>query len=237
MNFTHDNLVLVAPRPVRLAAPTPYTHFTNAILHRPQARSAARLVSAPADAIDRLKLADDVADQLDAKHDPPSSSSDRDSASPRASPRAGLSSEALEEFLSILRPSTALLFRSASPVLRPANSNTSGSYFPYRRPASTRLSPSVTADGLLTDVPDIVDKENDGVGYPFKLWGSDHLGSPVARNLARNPFLRHPSYDEAVTSLFYSGATSPSPAPAAVTLSPSVVPLPPPTPDEELVSP
>ena len=87
MNFNaHDNIVLVAPRPVRLTAPAPYTHhFANAVLQRPQARSAVRLVSAPADALDRLKLADDTVDQ-DSKPDsaPPS---DRDPASPRASPR------------------------------------------------------------------------------------------------------------------------------------------------------
>ena len=86
MNFNaHDNLILVAPRPVRLAAPTPYTHFPNAVLQRPQARSSVRLVSGPVDALDRLKLADDSPDQ-DAKPDP-APPSDRDSVSPRASPR------------------------------------------------------------------------------------------------------------------------------------------------------
>ncbi|THH33954.1 hypothetical protein EUX98_g222 [Antrodiella citrinella] len=232
MNFNaHNNIVLVAPRPVRLAAPSPYTHFTNSILQRPQARSAVRLVSAPADALDRLKLADDGADQ-DSKPDsaPPS---DRDAASPRASPRSGLTSEALEEFLSILRPSTALLFPPNSPVLRSGNSNATGPYFPYRRPGSTRLSPSVSADGLLSDHSDYIDKENDTVAYPLKLWGGDHLASPVARSLARNPFHRHPSYDNAASSRFHSASTTPSPVP--VTLSPSVVPLPSPTPDEDLV--
>ncbi|TCD60578.1 hypothetical protein EIP91_009850 [Steccherinum ochraceum] len=195
MNFNaHDNsgTVLVAPRPVRLAAPTPYTHFANSILQRPQARHAVRLVSAPADALDRLKLTEDGADQdLKPESAPPS---DRDSVSPRASPRAsvrvfafypppivfwarsGLTSEALEEFLSILRPSTAFLFPPHSPVLRASNANASGAYLPYRRPASTRLSPSVS-DHLLTDHADAVDKENDAVTYPLKLWGGDHLGS------------------------------------------------------------
>ena len=92
---------------------------------------------------------------------------------------SGLSSEALEEFLSILRPSTALRFPPTSPVLRPTHGNTTGAYFPYRRPASTRLSPSMSADGLLADHTDSLDKENDAVGFPLKLWGSDHLGASV----------------------------------------------------------
>lgn len=86
MNFNaQDNIVLVAPRPVRLAAPTPYSHFANQVLQRPQARSAVRLVSAPADALDRLKLADDGADQDSQFESAPLS--DRDPVSPRASPR------------------------------------------------------------------------------------------------------------------------------------------------------
>ncbi len=54
--------------------------------------------------------------------------------------------------------------------------------------------------------------------------------SPVARNLARNPFQRHPSYDLAVNT--YLRPSSASPSPVSVTLSPAAVPLPLPTPDE-----
>lgn len=104
MNFNaHDNIVLVAPRPVRLAAPTPYSHFANQVLQRPQARSAVRLVSAPADALDRLKLADEGADQ-DSQHEsaPPS---DRDLVSPRASPRYVFVHRTLNLFRCVTGPS------------------------------------------------------------------------------------------------------------------------------------
>lgn len=80
----NDNFVLVAPRPVRLTAANntvPFTHFQNAI-HRPQTRVATmRLVG---DGVDRLKLGDDVPPQEDAKLD----QSEKDLASPRASPRS-----------------------------------------------------------------------------------------------------------------------------------------------------
>lgn len=56
------------------------------------------------------------------------------------------------------------------------------------------------------------------------------VASPVARNLTRNPFQRHPSYDVAVNA--YLRPSSASPSPVAVTLSPAAVPLPLPTPDE-----
>lgn len=79
----NDNFVLVAPRPVRLAAPstsTHYAHFQNAI-HRPQTRVAGmRFV---ADGVDRLKLGED-GPQEDHKL---TELSEKDSVSPRASPR------------------------------------------------------------------------------------------------------------------------------------------------------
>jgi len=220
----YDNTILVAPRPVRLTAPTPFPSFSNSILHRPQPRSTVRLVSAPADALDRLKLGDDPEDE------PPS---DREAASPRASPRSNLPSEAIEEFLSILRPSTTFLFRPTSPVLRATNSTNNGAYFPYRRP-SCSMTPTIPSDGLgltLLDQTDSAEKENE-VMYPFRFWGSAPLGSPVARNLAKNPFQRHPSYDSAVTAYIAPLTPTPSPGPFSVALSPAAVPLPLPTPDE-----
>ena len=85
MSFNaHDNIVLVAPRPVRLAAPSSFAPFHPAIV-RPQPRAAVRLVSAPpTDALDRLKISDESGDEeFRGDHIP----SERDSASPRASPR------------------------------------------------------------------------------------------------------------------------------------------------------
>lgn len=86
MTCNADNFVLLAPRPVRLAAPNaapPYSPFQGA-LNRPQTRVAGvRLV---ADGLDRLKLGEDV---FQAQEDiaKPTEFADKDSLSPRASPR------------------------------------------------------------------------------------------------------------------------------------------------------
>lgn len=79
-----ENLVLVAPRPVRLAAPTPF--YPPSILHRPQAINAFRFASPSSDALERLKLTDDSADE-DLKSEPPAPSERDRPVSPRASPR------------------------------------------------------------------------------------------------------------------------------------------------------
>ena len=114
-----DNITLVAPRPVRLAnfsihLPSPHRHHSL------------RITSAPADSVEPLD--DDPLIHLDPDSLSPKSSP---RASPRSAPpsrfhsfhslnlcfvRSTLPSEALEEFLSILRPS---LFPPRSPTLRP----------------------------------------------------------------------------------------------------------------------
>lgn len=84
MSFNaHDNIVLVAPRPVRLATPSSYTQFHPAIV-RPQPRAAVRLVSCPPDSIDRLKIGDESGDEGFGSEVVPS---EREPTSPRASPR------------------------------------------------------------------------------------------------------------------------------------------------------
>ncbi|GBE82343.1 hypothetical protein SCP_0407270 [Sparassis crispa] len=234
----HENTVLVAPRPVRLAAPTPYSHFRSPV-HRPRPHtpaSSVRLVSTPADAFDRLKLGEDPADG-DSKYP---DSCDRDSVSPRASPRSNLPSEALEEFFSILNSST-LIFPPAptSPILRATNTNASHSFFSYRRTPSSSISPSLPSEGLgltLVDPADDLRKDGEPVAYPFKLLASNALASPVSRMHTRNPFQRHPSYDSAVIFRPPSASPSPSPSPMATALSPAAIPLPLPTPDEVMES-
>ncbi|CAL1704357.1 unnamed protein product [Somion occarium] len=203
MSFNaHDNIVLVAPRPVRLATST-YTQFHPSIVHRPQPRSSY------------------VDEELR------SDQSDREPASPRLSPRSNLSSEALEEFLSILRPSTTLLFPPTSPILRATKASVANAYFPYRRTPCS-VSPSIPAEGLGLTAPDEIDKENDS--QPFRYFGKGPLASPVARHLTRNPFQRHASYESTVTTYISTGAKSPSPVNAS--LSPAAIPLPSPGPDE-----
>lgn len=84
MSFNaHDNIVLVAPRPVRLATPSSYTQFHPAIV-RPQPRAAVRLVSAPPDPVDRISIGDESGEE-DFRNEVVSS--ERECASPRASPR------------------------------------------------------------------------------------------------------------------------------------------------------
>ncbi|KAG5342227.1 hypothetical protein C0989_004539 [Termitomyces sp. Mn162] len=90
-----DQPLLVAPRPVRLG---------GVVVGRTHAHSAHDRLLTNASPLDDFKLT------LFSD-----SSSDKDSLSPRSSPRSGLPSEALEEFLSILRPS---FFPPTSPVLR-----------------------------------------------------------------------------------------------------------------------
>ncbi|KZT11406.1 uncharacterized protein LAESUDRAFT_720632 [Laetiporus sulphureus 93-53] len=244
MNYTQapDNFVVVAPRPVRLAAPaaSSYASFQHAI-HRPQTRVAnnVRLV---ADGVDLLKLGEEPFDVHDdfassTKLAPPDSS-DRESLSPRASPRSSLPSEALEEFLSILQSST-LCFPPTSPILRPSNTNLNTPHtFFYAR--SSSLSPGLSDHGLGLTLSDTAAEDGTAPPYPFKLLGSAPLASPVSRSHTRNPFQRHPSYDTASTTiagLLRPLSISPSPAygncsSTVMALSPATVPLPLPTPDE-----
>ncbi|TBU32383.1 hypothetical protein BD311DRAFT_862748 [Dichomitus squalens] len=219
MNFnTNDNLVLVAPRPVRLAAGAAPFPFNAPIAHRPRSRAA--ILSAAAEAFDRLKLVEDHADQ-------PTELSEKERLSPRPSPRS-TPAEALEEFLSILQHPGTIRFQPTSPILRATNHNTH--FFTYRRQTPCSLSPSLPSEGLGLTIGDHADdKENEGVTYPFKLLGSS-LGSPVSRMQTRNPFQRHSSYESSVAAyLRPSSAMSPSPTSA---LSPAAIPLPLPTPDE-----
>ena len=82
MSFTNDNLVLVAPRPVRIASGAAPFPFNSPIAHRPRSRAA--LLSAAADAFDRLRLVDEHADHLEQRQP---ELSDKENLSPRASPR------------------------------------------------------------------------------------------------------------------------------------------------------
>lgn len=83
MSFTsNDNLVLVAPRPVRLASGAAPFPFHSPVAHRPRSRAA--ILSAATDAFDRLMLADDSGDQHE--HRAPELS-EKDRLSPRTSPR------------------------------------------------------------------------------------------------------------------------------------------------------
>ncbi|KDQ60658.1 hypothetical protein JAAARDRAFT_557124 [Jaapia argillacea MUCL 33604] len=222
MNFnSNDNLILAAPRPVRL--PT---------FNRP----VARYVSAPPES-------DESGEKImsENKIDLFLDSAASEPISPRTTSR--LSSEALEEFLSILRPSS--LFTPSSPIFRARNHSTTISLpsLPFQR--SPRAfheisnSPSPVALGdeersilsglkssqlLLSDKENAV-KETDGDGPPPRRLGGI-LSSPVSRWHTRNPFQRQPSYEPPL-GLIRSASTS-----SARAVSPAMIPLPSPTPEE-----
>ncbi|KAI9064326.1 hypothetical protein FKP32DRAFT_1675836 [Trametes sanguinea] len=223
MTFSsNDNVVLVAPRPVRLASgAAPFAFHPSPVSHRPRSRAA--LLSAATDAFDRLMLSEDSPDQQ--QHSVAEISSEKDSLSPRASPRA-TPTEALEEFLSILQHPSAFRFQPTSPVVRPSNAH----FFVYRRQTPCSLSPSLPSEGLLADRAD--EKANDAVPYAFGFLGGS-LGSPVSRMQSRNPLTR----ENGVVGLLRP-ASSMSPSPSS-SLPPAAIPLPSPTPDEmesEIVS-
>jgi len=227
----NDNPLLVAPRPVRLATPL-------------FARShPVRLVSA-SDHMERLRIADSNSDVDDHKVGLYLDPSEKDVASPRSSPRSGLPTEALEEFLSILRPS---FFPPSSPVLftrrqgavslptfqhersysykgrgrleiMPQKSDLSMDDIPEisrsTQPSRNACSPESTSDDAISELDD---------SLPVRWFTSNVLSSPISRMHTRNPFQRHPSYP-----------MNPSPGPVSPMspLSPAAIPLPLPTPDE-----
>jgi len=214
MTYANDLPLLVAPRPVRI---TSSSFFTRS-----------RHVTVPSDDKQRF---------LDADHDDLKLSffsDDKDIiSSPRASPRSALPTEALEEFLSILRPS---FFPPSSPNLRSRRSVTLPTFqyernFNFKTRArlenmnprqdpddldTTRSNqPSRNAFSTTPDYPDPMDEHED---LPSMRWfASTVLSSPISRMHTRNPFQRHASNQS-------PGYMSP--------LSPAAVPLPLPTPDE-----
>ncbi|KAH8117306.1 hypothetical protein DFH11DRAFT_1574301 [Phellopilus nigrolimitatus] len=245
-----NNVVLVAPRPLRVTAAS--------TAHRSSFSPSARLMSPPADAFTRIKLGD--GDQLT---QPTEDDSFPSSGRSSASPRLNLPSDALEEFLSILRPS---LFPPTSPNSR-ARRHDSGSALvvPIERPqafgprdGSHSKSPSVSSvtaeDGNVVNVASTPSAEMRQYGDNDHLVGSlwripGILGmldialkgvrlltligseSPVSRTHTRNPFQRHPSYEMAFSSVLTAHLSPsllplpPSPSPAPLSLTPPAVQL------------
>ncbi|EGN96079.1 hypothetical protein SERLA73DRAFT_185611 [Serpula lacrymans var. lacrymans S7.3] len=242
MNFNiNDSPVLVAPRPVRIA--NPYQHFG-----RP---TQLRLVSAPVEQKDQFRLNADIDNNDDqgfpARIDS-SACSDRDLASPRASPRSSLPSEALEEFLSILRPA---IFPPSSPILR-ARRNGMNSLptfgYPYKPRNKIEIlhhkgdqiaeeldrvrSTPLRSPEPMQEHEKLEELENYDPDQHPRYYTSIALASPISRMHTRNPFQRQPSYEVALTSFISSSRSSPSVA--STPISPATVPLPLPTTDEML---
>ncbi|KAF5391826.1 hypothetical protein D9757_001791 [Collybiopsis confluens] len=221
MNFGHGEHtpILVAPRPVRLTAPFNF-------LSRPQP---VRIVSEPAKdvaershSVEELKIG--LCTESSLNH------------SPRSSPRAALPSEALEEFLSILRPS---MFSPHSPprtrrqVSLPVYHDSvplKGRRldFTIEDVESGRSDQLSRNSGSPAEIMDAMAAEIQFLGLedtPFHWFTSNILSSPISRNNTRNPFQRHSTYP-VVSS---PRALTQSPLPS---LSPAAIPLPLPSADE-----
>ncbi|KAH7909719.1 hypothetical protein BJ138DRAFT_1089047 [Hygrophoropsis aurantiaca] len=238
MNFNlNDNPVLVAPRPVRITSA--YPHF---------ARSAQlKLVAASADQTERVKLHSRNENSEDYKHSAfLDSSSDKDLSSPRSSPRSTLPSEALEEFLYILRPA---IFPPSSPILRPRTNGTISlpSFGLQYRPrnkidAVSHRGVEHPAWSFGEDIftgkspepiferDELGDLENFDPDFAPRWHTAQTLTSPISRMHTRNPFQRHPSYDMAFAGVLSSSRSSPSLL--STPMSPASIPLPTPTADE-----
>ncbi|KAI4525794.1 hypothetical protein EV122DRAFT_201190 [Schizophyllum commune] len=206
---TEMSPVLVAPRPVRLAGAQ-----TNWFA---KSSPSSRLLAAT-DGTERTRAASSSADTeseiLDA-------SSDR---APSRASRSPLPSEAMEEFLSILKPH---FFNPPSSPVRTWRPQA----FHARSPSfakSIELVQSVAPEesemmravqrsrGAFTPSPAHTDSASPDEP---RRWYPSVLSSPVSRLQTRNPFSRH-----------YADV---SPSPSAA-LSPAAVPLPPITPEELL---
>ncbi|KAI6043086.1 hypothetical protein EDC04DRAFT_2891354 [Pisolithus marmoratus] len=227
----NDNPVLVAPRPVRVTSV--YPHFPRSTHFRlSSAGNDSECLAIPEDnaSIEERKLPSRV-------HS--SASADKESCSSRASPLSSLPSEALEEFLSILRPA---MFPPTSPTLRPRrNAATSLSIgMQYRSRTKLDLTPS-KSEWQCANQTDDNDAEKGTVTCspePFgdnftanwdahasevtSRWHAQILASPISRMHTRNPFPRYASQE----------VVRPSSNIPSTPVSPAAVPLPVPSPDE-----
>ncbi|KLO14163.1 hypothetical protein SCHPADRAFT_903475 [Schizopora paradoxa] len=199
-----DNVVLVAPRPRRVG---PFVSSQRQIAH---------IVSPPLEAVPRK--ANTVEEDPSEKDSAPSSGRNT------ASPRINLSPDALEEFLSILRPS---LFTPSSPGIRRFGSGPTA--FPYDRsqpfkPRDASQNKRASISSVEGDFPAIESSPSPGFDhlspeadqFSAKAWRMPGLlESPVSRTHTRNPFYRHPSYETSLQGV------------VATHLSPTLLPLPP----------
>jgi hypothetical protein len=212
----NDNPLLVAPRPVRLSA------LTRSL----------KIVPSPHD---------DAENFDDTKHQ--QSRIQTSDSSPRASPRSTLSSEALEEFLSILRPA---IFPPSSPLLRPRRNGTLtfGVAYKPKPKIDASLTKSDQSNSSLAEESDPLRQSPTYSPEPISdhlpgnwdifgpeitaRWHAQVLASPISRLQTRNPFPRYAAHDITLSPIRSSPTMTSTP------LSPAAVPLPVPSPDETL---
>ncbi|KAF8136106.1 hypothetical protein EV363DRAFT_1428566 [Boletus edulis] len=223
MNFNvNDNPLLVAPRPVRLTAAYPRS---------------LKIAPSPhddAENVDEIKFTSSRLHSIQPL--------DKDS-SPRASPRSSLPSEALEEFLSILRPA---IFPPSSPVLRTRRNGALAFGVAYKpKPKiDSSFTKSDQPNSSIVDESDLVRQtptcspEPTSDHFPgnwdifgpeiTSRWHAQVLASPISRMQTRNPFPRYAAHDLTLSPI------RSSPTIASTPVSPAAVPLPAPSPDETL---
>jgi len=217
-NVVNDNPLLVAPRPVRV------THFTRSLKIAPPQ-------------LDESENLDDS--RLPSRTFQSTQASDKDP-SPRASPRSSLPSEALEEFLSILRPA---IFPPSSPVLRPRR-NGALSLPAFSVTYKSKIDSFTKSDQHLPDEldpqrqtptcsPEPIADHLPGNWDIFSpeitsRWHAQVLASPISRMHTRNPFPRHAAHDITLSPIHSSPTMTSTP------ISPAAIPLPAPSPDETL---
>jgi len=192
-----------------------------------------RLVAAVTDRFERAKIGEDIEfDDHKATAFVQSPTPEKEMTSPRSSSRSSLQnlqSEALEEFLSILRPSA---FFPPSPILR---SRRNGASLPYQfkaRVLHSRGDSISVLEELDRNASDTMNRSPEFMLERGEFRGADHersdlealrwftastLSSPVSRIHTRNPF---------ATGLLRNGQLTPSP------ISPRAIPLPSPSPEE-----
>ncbi|KAJ7074257.1 hypothetical protein C8F01DRAFT_1242520 [Mycena amicta] len=194
-----DNPVLVAPRPVRLSS----------LLTTSRNR-----ISAP----DHTRAGGDENTDISGLEP-----LDKEISAQRTSPRSvrSLPTEALEEFLSILRPSfSPVLFtrRAGAVSFQHERSYSLKSRGLLKNDLVEELEVSrSTQPSRNMQTPDNVDEDLENI-LPVRWFTSNVLSSPISRIHTRNPFNRH--------ILASPGPVSP------ITLSPAAIPLPLPTPEE-----
>jgi len=194
-----------------------------------------RLVSAVADHFERAKVGGDTdIDEQKGSALVESLSSDKDLASTRSSPRSSLPSEALEEFLSILNPSS--FFPPSSPILRTRRNGASLPNYPYQYRARVlrsgadsisfveeidraRSSASTRSPECQIERDEVAGDHERYDSETFRWFATSTLSSPISRMQTRNPF---------PVGLLRNNQSTPSP------ISPRAVPLPSPSPDEML---
>ncbi|KAF7975298.1 hypothetical protein HWV62_10068 [Athelia sp. TMB] len=221
--MSENTPILVAPRPVRIAS--------DGAMYLRRSSTPFRFVSAVTDRLERARIGEDIEfDDHKATAMVHSPTPEKEMPSPRSSP--SLPSEALEEFLSILRPSA--FFPSSSPILRTRRNGASLAHFPYQFKArvlhsrgdsislveemdSPNHTPTMSTDFMIErGESGAADHERSDSETP-RWFTASALSSPVSRIHTRNPF---------VTGLLRNGQLTPSP------ISPRAIPLPSPSPEE-----